>query len=205
MKPPSPARHVPPMPRCRTLVALLFCCGVAIRVTPQTTSKPQFKATVDLVRIAVIVRDPHGKAVRNLDAADFSVTDDGKIQGIDFFLRVERDRKNRGPRSTPQGLSMVSWTLHPKVLAIESTELPGCHLGTSGPRPELHPRSNSVAVGTGSGLREPTQSGRYALDERRLRSAAATEKSTWKKIDGHIHGFPCQRAGRVFLVLSRFG
>ena len=99
MKPPSPARHVPPMPRCRTLVALLFCCGVAIRVTPQTTSKPQFKAAVDLVRIAMIVRDPHGKAMPNLDAADFSVTDDGKIQGIDSFLRVERDRKNRGPRS----------------------------------------------------------------------------------------------------------
>ena len=46
-----------PMSCCRTLAVLLFCCGIANRVAPQTASKPQFKAAVNLVRITVIARD----------------------------------------------------------------------------------------------------------------------------------------------------
>ena len=87
---------------CRTLVALLFCCGIANRVAPQTTSKPQFKAAVNLVRITVIARDVHGKAIRNLGANDFLVTDDGAAQSIDSLVRVERGRnKGKPPGSDP--------------------------------------------------------------------------------------------------------
>ena len=87
-----------PMPHRKTLVVLLFCCGVAIRVAPQTTSKPRFKAAVNLVRITVIVRDAHGKAIRNLGTSDFLATDDGRTQSIDSLVRVERGRKKGEPR-----------------------------------------------------------------------------------------------------------
>jgi hypothetical protein len=87
-----------PMSRCRTLVVLLFCCGVAIRVAPQTTSKPRFKAAVNLVRVTVIARDAYGKAIRNLGASDFLVTDDSRTQSIDSLVRVERGKKKGEPR-----------------------------------------------------------------------------------------------------------
>lgn len=91
-----------PMSCCRTLVVLLFSCGIANRVAPQTTSKPQFKAAVNLVRITVIARDVYGKTIRNLGANDFLVTDDGRKQSIDSLVRVERGR-NKGelPGSDP--------------------------------------------------------------------------------------------------------
>ena len=85
-------------PHRKTLVVLLFCCGVAIRVAPQTTSKLRFKAAVNLVRITVIVRDAHGKAIRNLGTRDFLATDDGRTQSIDSLVRVERGRKKGEPR-----------------------------------------------------------------------------------------------------------
>ncbi len=86
------------MSRCQTLVVLLFCCGVAIRVTPQTTSKPRIKAAVNLVRITVIARDVYGREIRNLGASDFLVTDDGRTQSIDSLVRVERGKKKGEPR-----------------------------------------------------------------------------------------------------------
>jgi hypothetical protein len=67
----------------RALALLLFCCGVVTGVVPQTTSKPRFKAAVNLVRITVIARDAHGKAIRNLGVSDFLVSDDGRTQRID--------------------------------------------------------------------------------------------------------------------------
>jgi VWFA-related protein len=90
------------MPRRRTLVVLLFCCGVGMRVAPQTTSKPRFKAAVNLVRITVIVRDVNGKAIRNLGASDFLITDDGRTQSIDSLVRAEHGKEKGGlPRSGP--------------------------------------------------------------------------------------------------------
>ena len=74
-------------------MVFLFCCGVAAKVAPQTISKPRFKAVVNLVRIMVIARDVHGKAIRNLGASDFLVTDDGRTQRLDSLVRVESGRK----------------------------------------------------------------------------------------------------------------
>ena len=89
-----------PASHCRALALLLFCCGVVTGVVPQTTSKPRIKAAVNLVRITVIARDAHGKAIRNLGANDFLVTDDGRTQSIDSLVRVERGRnKGESPRS----------------------------------------------------------------------------------------------------------
>ena len=65
--------------RCWLGILLLFCCDAA-KVASQATSTPQFKATANLVRVKVIVRDVRGKAIRNLKASDFSVTDDGRTQ-----------------------------------------------------------------------------------------------------------------------------
>jgi hypothetical protein len=106
--------------RCRTLVVLLFCCGVAIKVAPQTTSKPRFNAAVNLVRITVIARDVNGKAVRNLGASDFLVTDDGRRQRIDSLVRVERGRKKGEPRAfdlakTPIVSRTVNGTVRPET------------------------------------------------------------------------------------------
>jgi VWFA-related protein len=88
----------PPESHCRALALLLFCCGVVTGVVPQTTSKPRFKAAVNLVRITVIARDAHGKAIRNLGMSDFLVSDDGRTQRIDSLVRVERGRKKGEPR-----------------------------------------------------------------------------------------------------------
>jgi hypothetical protein len=61
--------------RCWLGILLLLCYDAA-KVPSQATSTPQFKATANLVRVMVVVRDLRGKAIRNLRASDLSVTDD---------------------------------------------------------------------------------------------------------------------------------
>jgi Ca-activated chloride channel homolog len=82
------------MTRARCLVetaVLLVLVGVNARAwgqtplrdpTPQT---PVFKAGVDLVRIAAVVRDRKGRFVQDLTARDFEVLDSGQARAISDF------------------------------------------------------------------------------------------------------------------------
>ena len=56
--------------------------------------RPSFRASVDLVTVAAIVRDEHGRLVRNLSKSDFEVIDTGKPQRI-----VEFRPEEQGPMS----------------------------------------------------------------------------------------------------------
>src|SRR5262245_15529518 len=82
------------MTRVRCLVetaVLLVLVGVNARAwgqtplrdpTPQT---PVFKAGIDLVRIAAVVRDRKGRFVQDLTARDFEVLDSGQVRAIADF------------------------------------------------------------------------------------------------------------------------
>jgi Ca-activated chloride channel family protein len=61
---------------CLTMMVNL---GSGTRVQGQAAS---FKAGVDLVRIAAVVRDHKGRFVRDLKARDFEVVDDGRVRPI---------------------------------------------------------------------------------------------------------------------------
>jgi Ca-activated chloride channel family protein len=82
------------MTRARRLVetaVLLVLVGVNARAwaqtplldpTPQT---PVFRAGVDLVRIAAVVRDRRGRFVQDLTARDFEVLEGGQVRAISDF------------------------------------------------------------------------------------------------------------------------
>ena len=68
-------------------VALLLVLGLAsgnLGAQQQTAQPPvaTFKAGVDLVRVAAVVRDHKGRFVRDLTARDFEVVDDGRTRPI---------------------------------------------------------------------------------------------------------------------------
>ena len=83
--------------RCWLGILLLLCYDAA-KVPSQATSTPQFKATANLVRVTVVVRDLRGKAIRNLRASDLSITDDGRTQTVLSLVRVDGGRIKDEPR-----------------------------------------------------------------------------------------------------------
>ena len=65
------------------LVCALTAALIAQNEAPQTT----FKSSLDLVSVAVVVRDGDGRIVPNLRAEDFEVLDNGQAQPIVQFHR----------------------------------------------------------------------------------------------------------------------
>jgi VWFA-related protein len=69
------------------LVGLLVALGPVERLSsaPAPQSQSAFRATTNVVRVDVIVRDDDGNVVRGLTAADFVLTEDGKPQQVTSF------------------------------------------------------------------------------------------------------------------------
>ena len=59
----------------------------AAMILQVATDKPApiFRSSVDVVRLATVVRDGHGRFVRNLKAGDFEVFDGGRMRPISDF------------------------------------------------------------------------------------------------------------------------
>ena len=53
------------------------------------SSVPTFRTAVDLVSVALVVRDRNGRVVRNLAASDFEVYDGGQARTIVEFATAE--------------------------------------------------------------------------------------------------------------------
>ncbi len=70
--------------RLITGAVTLVLCGAIGRATAHGQQPPvaSFKAGVDLVRVAAVVRDHKGRFVQDLKARDFEVLDDGRTQSI---------------------------------------------------------------------------------------------------------------------------
>ncbi len=68
------------------LVSLLVCSpAVAFQQTSSSPAKPTFRSAVDLVSIAAIVRDRHGRFARGLRKEDFVIEEEGaRRQIVDF-------------------------------------------------------------------------------------------------------------------------
>ena len=67
------------------LASLLVCTpAVAFQQTP-SQAKPTFHSAVDLVRIAAVVRDRHGRFARGLRKEDFVVEEEGRRRDIVDF------------------------------------------------------------------------------------------------------------------------
>src|SRR6476620_10931529 len=65
------------------VAAVLLACGLdAGAVGRPQDQTPSFKAGVDLVRIAAIVRDRKGRFVQDLTSRDFEIVDDGRSRPI---------------------------------------------------------------------------------------------------------------------------
>ena len=74
------------MNACRRLVATVV--GIAVFagvVAAQQPVRPTFKATVDLVSVAAVVRDRHGRFIRDLHKDDFIVEEAGRRREIEQF------------------------------------------------------------------------------------------------------------------------
>lgn len=67
---------------------------------PPAPQPPVFRAGINFVRVDVIVSDKQGSPVDDLQAADFSVTEDGKPQTIATFKLVKLDG---GAAAAPDG------------------------------------------------------------------------------------------------------
>src|SRR5205809_3967902 len=60
---------------------------VSVRADTQEQAAATFRSSVDLVRLAAVVRDRKGRFVQDLSARDFEVLDDGRPRSITDFRR----------------------------------------------------------------------------------------------------------------------
>ncbi len=67
----------------------LAVLATSVGVAAQSEQKVTFKASLDLVSVAVVVRTPDGRLVANLRASDFEVLDRGSTQPIVQFQSGE--------------------------------------------------------------------------------------------------------------------
>src|SRR5690349_13154228 len=111
----APRVTVRPKGLMTRLLPLLLPLAAALAQTPSEMDArdriPTFRAETTLVTVPVVVRDSRGKAIGNLTAADFQLTDKGKPQIISKFSveKVERRgalgvAQSTGP-GTPSGLT----------------------------------------------------------------------------------------------------
>jgi Ca-activated chloride channel homolog len=68
------------------LLVLRLVLAVAMTLQVATnTPPPVFRSSVDVVRLAAVVRDQKGRFIRDLTAADFEVFDSGRMRSITDF------------------------------------------------------------------------------------------------------------------------
>jgi VWFA-related protein len=60
------------------------------RRAPQATGTPSFPAGTELVTVDAVVQDKKGEPILGLTAADFTIKEDGVIQGVQAFEAVDR-------------------------------------------------------------------------------------------------------------------
>ncbi len=80
------------------LSLVLFCLLVAVgwfheraRAQQKTVIKPQEAMTTTAVLVDVVVKDRRGRVIKDLNAEDFEVFEDGNKQNVDGFERIARD------------------------------------------------------------------------------------------------------------------
>jgi VWFA-related protein len=64
----------------------------ALALLALRAQEPYFRVSADLVQVDAVVTDSKGNHVRNLEAADFQIFEDGKPQKITHFSRMEGNR-----------------------------------------------------------------------------------------------------------------
>jgi VWFA-related protein len=74
--------------RIRCLLVLLLCPSLALAQTPPA---PTIQITSRIVYVDIVVRNTNGRIVRGLTEKDFHVSEDGKLQKIDFFRDHTQD------------------------------------------------------------------------------------------------------------------
>jgi len=79
------------------LAALLHAAAMAPRQSTQSSrdasaQPPVFRVATRLVQVSVVVHDRHGQPVADLKKEDFTLTERGKPQAINFFEVVAADR-----------------------------------------------------------------------------------------------------------------
>lgn len=94
------ARHL--HRHCFWLAAwLAACCCLSAQQTPSEPATLRIRKTVRLVEIDVIAKDKHGKPIRGLEAKDFILLDDGKVQKISRLTVQEGTPEVSDPRLGP--------------------------------------------------------------------------------------------------------
>lgn len=76
--------------RSRILAAALLSAGLALPLLAQ--QGPVFRAGTTLVTLDVVARDTAGRFVSDLQAPDFTITEDGAVQRIESFVMVQGGR-----------------------------------------------------------------------------------------------------------------
>lgn len=76
-----------PMERGRLITAVAIAASVSFGSLDAHTGQATFKAGVDLVRVAAVVRDHKGHFVQDLSAKDFEVLENGRQRAITDFHR----------------------------------------------------------------------------------------------------------------------
>jgi VWFA-related protein len=71
----------------RASVAAFFLIGTISLVAQSEGQRTTFRSSLDLVSVAVVVRDADGRLVTNLQASDFEILDRGRAQPIVQFQR----------------------------------------------------------------------------------------------------------------------
>ncbi|HZB26661.1 MAG TPA: VWA domain-containing protein [Vicinamibacterales bacterium] len=71
----------------RAWLGAVLVSGAAAAVTAQEPQRPTFRSSLDLVSVAVVVRQPDGRLVTDLEAGDFEILDRGAAQPIVQFER----------------------------------------------------------------------------------------------------------------------
>ena len=70
-----------------SLAAVVVVLGAVTLVAQSEEQRATFRSSLDLVSVAVVVRDGDGRLVTNLQATDFEILDRGKSQPIVQFQR----------------------------------------------------------------------------------------------------------------------
>jgi Ca-activated chloride channel family protein len=86
-------RRVTPYPAASAALTMLLVCAPSFASSqqpPSETQRPTFRSAVDLVSIAAVVRDRHGRFARNLRKEDFVVAEGGTPRQIVDF-RADED------------------------------------------------------------------------------------------------------------------
>jgi VWFA-related protein len=66
----------------------------------QSPGEPHFRVSADLVQVDAVVTDAKGRHIRDLEAADFQILEDGKPQKITSFFWVAGSTSPRAPEAS---------------------------------------------------------------------------------------------------------